>query len=105
MGKSLFFKKIYCGNCGSGMRRKNERGKIKYLCSRYSNDSTQCSRRALIEENFILDLIIKRYGEMSNDELREIVDQIVVKDKLEFEIKFANGDESILFSDNNFIRY
>jgi hypothetical protein len=105
MAKSIFSKKIFCGNCGSGMRRKNERGKIKYLCSRYSNNSNQCSRKALIEESFILDLILKRYGEMSTEQIRDIVDQITVRDKLEFEIKFNNDDESILFSDNNFIRY
>lgn len=103
--KALYGKLIFCGNCGSGMKRKIERGKIKYLCSRHAANSEVCSRKALIEEEFLTSLIYKRYGELSNEELRSIIDRIIVKDKMEFEIEFTNGDQSILFSDSNFIRY
>lgn len=102
--RSLFFKKIKCKHCQGGMRMKKERGKVKYICSKYSNDSKSCTREALIEENFLTCLIYKRYGELTKDEIREIVDQIIIENSLLFEITFTNGDESILFSRNH-IRY
>lgn len=102
--KSLFQKKIKCFHCLGSMKQKIERGKIKYVCSKYSNDSTSCTRKALIEESTLSCLIYKRYGELSNDEVREILDEIIVESNLLFEIKFVNGDESILFSRNH-IRY
>lgn len=106
MGKSLFSKLIFCSNCGSGMRMKNERGKIKYICSRYSNNSKLCTREALIEESFLTCLIYKRYGKLSNEEVRSMISEISVKNPLVFEITFTNGDDSILFSENDhFIRY
>lgn len=101
---SLFSKKIFCHHCNGGMRIKTERGKRKYICSRHSNDSKVCSRESLIEESFLTCLIYKRYGELSDTEMRNIVDKIVVKKPLLFEITFTNGDESILFSENH-IRY
>lgn len=87
------------------MKRKVERGKVKYICSRHARDSNLCSRKALIEESVLTCLIFKRYGEMSDEEIRNIVDKIIVKDKMEFEIKFSNNDDSILFTGTNFIRF
>lgn len=101
---ALFSKRIKCFHCQGGMKVKNERGKKKYICSKHAKDSTQCTRQAVVEESVLTCLIYKRYGEMSDEALRELVDVIVVKDRMLFEITFTNGDESILFSEN-FIRY
>lgn len=102
--KSLFAKKIKCSHCGSGMKRKVERGNIKYICSSYDNKG-ECVR-VPIEENYLVELIEKR---MNQKVTRELIDEhvkIIMVENIDpylLEIHFHN-QESILFS-RNLIRY
>ena len=98
---ALFSKKIYCFHCEKRFKAKRERNKQKYLCSKYDNTG-ECVRIP-IEEDFLKDLIFRRYGEISESEMRDIVDHIVIRDKLLLEIHFKN-DKPIIMSEN-FIQY
>lgn len=98
----IFSKLIKCVHCGGGFKSKLERGKRRiYVCSRYDNFH-ECVRIP-IEEDFLKDLINRRYGELSDSEMRDIVDHIVIRDKLLLEIHFKN-DKPIIMSEN-FIQY
>ena len=96
--KSLFNKKIKCLHCGSSMKKKKERNKIKYICSLYDNKG-ECIRIP-IEENFLIELIEKRLKtEINREAIEEHVEMITVEnvDPYLLEIKFYE-QESILFS-------
>ncbi len=97
----LFSKKIKCKHCGGNFKSKKERGKRKYICSRYDNYG-EC-RRVIIEEDFLIGVINKRYGkELSEKEIKSKVDYIEVEDKLLFTI-YLTDMEPIVFSRHNII--
>lgn len=92
--KSLFYKKIKCGECGSNFKLKKERGVNRYLCSKYDNGKG--CQRITIEEDKIVKLINKRFGreltdEMSNEEIREVVVKIIVRSERLFDIHLTEG--------------
>lgn len=102
--KSLFAKKIKCSHCGSGMKRKVERGNIKYVCSLYDNKG-ECIR-VPIEESYLIGLIEKRLNQKVTRELIDEHVKMIMVENVEpylLEIHFHN-QESILFS-RNLIRY
>lgn len=94
--KSLFYKTIFCFYCQSGMKRKKERGSVKYCCSQYDNFG-KC-RRNIIEEDYLIELIKKRLEvDVTREVVEEYVESIVVEEKNLVEI-FIRGQESILMS-------
>lgn len=96
--KSLFNKKIKCFHCGSSMKKKKERSKIKYVCSSYDNKG-ECIRIP-IEEEFLIELIEKRLKtEIDREVVEKEIEMITVEsvDPYLLEIKFYE-QESILFS-------
>ncbi|MFO1442771.1 zinc ribbon domain-containing protein [Bacillus sp. Bva_UNVM-123] len=94
MGNSLS-KKCRCKHCGKNMKFKKERLVHKYICSSYDNYG-KC-KRITIEEDFLKGLIQRRYQkEMTDQEIREVVDYIEIEDKLLLEIHFKDKTEPIL---------
>lgn len=89
--KSLFYKKIECGNCGSNFKLKRTKAGTKsYICSFYDNGKG-CYRNSISEEKLV-DLIWNRYGEeLSEDEIRERVVKVVIKNELHFDIILTEG--------------
>ncbi|GIN23142.1 zinc ribbon domain-containing protein [Siminovitchia fordii] len=103
INKPLFSRKVKCKMCGKNMKGKLEKGVRKYVCSSYDNYSL--CQRTLIEEKSLRELIEKRHRrEMSNEEISEIVDKIIVEDKHLFEIHLKNSDKPIIFG-RNFIQF
>jgi hypothetical protein len=101
--KSLFGKRLVCSHCKGYFKRKLERGKVKYCCTNY--DAGKCDRRVIIEELFLIMCLEKRYNKkLSDDEVGELVDRIVIEDKLLFEIELSDGSDSIIYGEK-FIRY
>lgn len=102
----VFKKKIRCKHCqGFFKRRYNARGKKNpvYICSRVDNYN-DCIR-VTVSEEFLVGLINRRFQrELSNEEIREVVDKIIVEDRLLMEIHFTNGDDPILLK-GNFIQF
>lgn len=99
----LFSKKIKCLNCGKNFKSKLERNKKRvYVCSNYDNYG-KC-KREIIHQDFILELLDKRFEKrLSNEEIKEVVKSIEVKNKNEFVIHLEN-EEPIIFS-SNYIQY
>ena len=90
--KSLFYKKIKCGinNCGSNFKLKKERGTNRYICSYYDNGKG--CQRITIEEGKLVRLINKRYGkELTEDEIREVVVEIIIRSDKLFDIHLTEG--------------
>lgn len=103
--KSLFSGKIVCWHCSKNFKAKKERGgKIRYICSSYDLKG-ECIRIP-VKEEFLIELIEKRLGQVVTRELVEDYVESIVVENVEpylMEIKI-NGQESILFS-RNLIRY
>lgn len=102
--KSLFNKKIKCQLCGYSMKKKSERGTIKYVCSSYDNKG-ECVRN-IIPEDFLVELIEKRLNKkIDKIDVDKHIQMIMIEniDPYLLEIHFHN-QESILFS-RNLIRY
>lgn len=90
-----FSKKIKCKSCSKNMKFKRERLIPKYICSSYDNHG-KC-KRTIIEEEFLKNLIQRRYQkEMTEEEIRDVVDYIEVEDKLLLEIHLKDGTDPIL---------
>ena len=84
------------------MKKKRERGSIKYCCSQYDNYGT--CRRNMIEEDYLVELINKRLEvEVTREVVEEYVESIIVEDRNLVEI-FIRGQESILMSQKH-LRY
>lgn len=97
---TLFSKKIKCLHCGKNFKAKKEREKYKYLCSTYDNKGA-CKREVLHEE-FLVDLLIRRYGEnfeVSKQNIQNTVEKIEVEDKWTFTIYLKN-DRPIIYGDD-----
>jgi hypothetical protein len=88
--KSLFYKKILCGKCGSNFKLKREKGTKRYVCSFYDNGKG-CKRNA-IDETMLVSLVNKRYGrELSEEEIREVVVEVIIKNEIHFDIILSEG--------------
>jgi ssDNA-binding Zn-finger/Zn-ribbon topoisomerase 1 len=105
MNKNPFKSKIKCKHCGKNYRLKIERGSRKFICGGYHNKNG-CKNRVVIQEEFIRDLIKRRYREeeISNDKIVKVVDYIEIESKLMMEIHFTDGSEPILLK-GNFLQY
>lgn len=102
--KNPFKSKIRCKHCGKNYRLLTERGVRKFICGGYHNKSG-CNKRIVIQEDFILDLIYRRYQkELSKNCLFEIVDYIEIEDKHLMEIHFTDNSIPILLK-GNFIQF
>lgn len=75
----LFSGLIRCPYCKGNYRAKKEKGKQKYICSTYHNYGT-CKRIA-VEEEFLLELLERRYGKLTENKIVGIVDYVEVFDK------------------------
>jgi hypothetical protein len=96
-------KMIKCKHCNKNMKFKRERLIPKYICSSYDNYG-KCVR-TIIEEDFLISLIRRRYQkDLSEEEIREVVNYIEVEDKLLLEIHFKDGTDPILCK-GNFIQF
>lgn len=97
---SIFRKKIVCQHCQKNMKFKRERGKGKYICSIY--DTVGKCQRTIVEIDTLRGLINRRHQrELSEDEIRGMVEKIEVKGKYEFIIHFYN-DDPIVSMDGHF---
>jgi hypothetical protein len=91
---SLLKGKIRCKHCNGNFKKRKNRKKTVYLCSRVDNYG-DCKRVTLSEE-FLLSTIKRRYNEdLSDEELVSKVEIIIVEDELLFEIKLIDQDPII----------
>jgi len=100
----LFSKLIKCKNCGKNFKSKKLRSRRAYLCSSYDNLG-ECQRE-VIYEDFLVELLKRRYGEdfqISRDNIVSVVESIEVEKRDVFIINLKN-DEPIEFGEN-FIHY
>lgn len=97
--KILFSRKVKCAHCGGNFKSKLERGKRRvYVCSKYDNFG-KCER-VPIEQDFVLELLERRYGEkLELQERVEKVVRIIVEEKMKFTIELED-DAPIIFSDH-----
>ncbi|WP_445683491.1 zinc ribbon domain-containing protein [Sporosarcina sp. FSL W7-1283] len=101
--KSLFYKKISCGNCQGNfkMKREGRHKKKVYVCSTYDN-SKKCQRNAISEAKLV-ELVNNRFRrELTEDEIREVVSEIVIYNKLHFDIILSEGSP-ISFHENGIV--
>ena len=97
----MFSKLIVCSHCGSSFKAKKERGKYKYLCSRYDNKS-DC-KRIPMEQSFLKEIIDHRFQrELTEEEIREHVIHIEVENKMLFKV-YLKDQEPIVFEENRII--
>jgi len=91
----LFKGKIICGYCKKKHVHKNERGRIKYICSHYNRKSGNCVRN-LISQDQIMELMELKFRRLlSKEEIDSVVDYIeVTEDKIQ--INFYEEKEVIL---------
>ncbi|KON87324.1 hypothetical protein AF332_11135 [Sporosarcina globispora] len=96
--------KIICSKCKKRYKKIIESGKVKFICGGYSNNNG-CSERTVISEDFIRGLINRRFQkELSDEEIRDVLEYILVEDKLLMEIHFNDRSEPILLK-GNFIQF
>lgn len=89
--KSLFYKKVKCFHCGGGCKKKKERGKSKYICSNYDNYG-KC-QRIIIDEDKLIKAINRRFRrEVSEDEIKNIVSEVIIKNSQLFDIILTEGN-------------
>jgi hypothetical protein len=98
--KSLFYKKLRCF-CGSNFKSKKYRSRQCYICTQA--DLGNCIRIP-IEENFIKDLITRRKGKITEEEMSEVLDYVLVKNKWDIEVYFKE-DELPMLIKGNFNQY
>lgn len=92
--KSLFHKKIFCGHCLGGCKKKKHRDVVKYLCSNYENYG-KC-QKIIIREDKLIKAINKRYetelsDELSDEQIRDVVVKVIVKSDSLFDIHLTEG--------------
>jgi hypothetical protein len=95
---SLFQKKIKCIHCGGNFKSRMYRKRKIYICTQA--DLGKCIRIP-IEESFIKDLIIRRKGKLSDEEMREVLDHVVVADKWDMEVYFNEDDIPMVIKGNH----
>jgi hypothetical protein len=96
--RSLFFKKIKC-QCGSNFKLKNYRNKKMYICTKV--DKKECQYRIPISEDFIKDLIIRRKGNISDEQMVQILDHVLVRDKWNLEVYFVGNEQPMIIHGNH----
>lgn len=102
--KNPFKSKIICKRCEKKYRSLTERGRKKFICGGYHNGNG-CSERIVIEEDFIRDLINRRYQkDMSNEDILIVLDYVIVENKRLMEIHFKDGSSPILLK-GSFIQF
>lgn len=95
---NLFKKKIVCGYCGKFHIGKNERGKLKFVCSKYNKNSKECQRNMVTNEQLLelLDMRFKRL--LTQEEINLLINYINVTDN-KIEIILNNNQEPIILSE------
>lgn len=95
-----FRSKIKCKFCNKNYKKRKDRNKVVYICQSYDNYG-QC-RRTPIEDEFLRSLLTRRFKrELSDEEIAEVVDFIIVENSLLFEIYFTNSESPILLKQNS----
>lgn len=86
------------------MKYKKESGGI-YCCSTYDNYGKDKCDRIMVKENFIRGLVERRFQrEMSDQEINELVDYVIVESPLLMEIHFKSDDIPILLQ-GSFVQF
>lgn len=99
-----FRSKIICSKCQKKFLRKIEKNKVKFICGGY-HTKTGCTERVVVTEEFIRGLINRRFEkEVSDEELVEILDYILIEDALLMEIHFKKAMPPILLK-GSFIQF
>ncbi|TCJ01607.1 recombinase zinc beta ribbon domain-containing protein [Cytobacillus praedii] len=93
---NTFSKLVKCKLCNKTMKFKKESGGL-YCCSTYDNYGKEHCQRTIVREEVLRELIERRHRrEMTDQEIRDIVDYVIVESHLLMEIHFSNGDIPIL---------
>lgn len=86
------------------MKFKKESGGL-YCCSTYDNYGKSHCDRVIVKEEFLKSLVCRRFEkELSDEEIREVIDHILVEDYLLLEIYFKNNEKPILLQ-GKFIQF
>jgi hypothetical protein len=104
---AIFTGKIICGHCKKSFKRKSERGKYKWVCSGY-NDETTCERNIVDEEGLIEFIgrrlfVQERKLEILIPFINESVIQILINETRDFEVHFH--DQEPMYTKNRHIHY
>ena len=99
--KSLFNRKLICVHCKGYFKKRTQRNKSIYLCSRVDNYG-DC-KRIPVDEQFLISAIEKRVQrKLTHEEIRDMVDRVEIEDKLLFTI-YLNDQEPIVYGRNQII--
>jgi hypothetical protein len=105
---TIFHKKIICTQCNGFFKRRKNRSKYTWICSRRENGYTDC-KRVQIDEQMLIETINKRYfirqyTEISEQDIKNKVMRIEVEDKLLFKIWLTDfADDPIVYSRNKIV--
>lgn len=103
---TTYTSKIVCVRCGKFYKRKNERGKFKWVCQGYDNFSI--CKRIIIDEEGMTEFISRRlYPQDRTEEniqnLIKSVSKIEIKDKYDFTVYMINGES--MYRNGNHTHY
>jgi hypothetical protein len=101
--KSLFYKKLRCKNCSKGMKLKTERGIKKYICSTY--DTTRGCKRIIVKEDYLIDLLLRRFKTEDIQSHIQKVKLIEVEDSDEIIIHFHEDDPIVVSYKGKIYKY
>lgn len=102
MGNSLS-KKCKCKQCNKTMKYKKREG--LYICSSYDNYGKDHCDRIIVKEGFVRGLIERRFQrEMTDQEINEIVEYVIVESPLLLEVHFKSEDIPILLQ-GSFVQF
>lgn len=99
--RSLFNKKIKCGLCNFPAKKKQDRKIIKYLCSNYDNFGN-CQRNWIREDKLRLALFKRFRRDLTDEEIREVVIEVVFRSDTLFDIVLTEG-KPISYYENGII--
>lgn len=103
---AIFTGKILC-ECGKYYKRKNERGKFKWVCQGYDNYSS-CQRN-IVDEEGLKEFISRRLfvGERNEDNIAKLIEdrvqRIEIVDKENFTVIF--NKEEMMYSKQGHFHY
>lgn len=96
---TIFHKKIRCKHCSGNFKRRRNRNKYVWICSRTANGYANCPN-IVLDEQFLIDVINKRYDirmgkSLAPEEIAEKIEWMEVEDSLLFRIKTVDFDDFI----------
>lgn len=101
---NAFSKLCKCKKCMKTMKYKKREG--LYCCSTYDNYGREQCDRIIVKEEFLKSLIFRRFRkEMTDQEIREVVDYVIVQDYLLLELHFKSTENEPILLHGSFVQF